>query len=64
VGAIRIDDNRVGLGSAKVKQVLDSRMGRFDLTRPPSREEGGMAPGRTEGVKASVIRCLTTGANS
>jgi hypothetical protein len=34
--------------STKVKDVLDSGHGRFDLTRPPSREEAGMPAGTTE----------------
>jgi hypothetical protein len=33
--------------STKVKEVLDSGEGRFDLTRPPSREEAGLPAGRT-----------------
>jgi hypothetical protein len=31
--------------STKVKEVLDSGQGQFDLTRPPSREEVGMPAG-------------------
>lgn len=34
--------------STRVKDVLDSGHGRFDLTRPPSREEAGMPAGATQ----------------
>ncbi len=33
--------------STKVREVLDSGSGRFDLTRPPSRDEAGMPAGKS-----------------
>lgn len=35
-------------GSSKVTRVLEGRYGRFDLTKPPSRDEAGMAAGATD----------------
>lgn len=48
LGGCTVTHARHEPASAKVKDVLDSGRGRFDLTRPPSRDEAGLPAGRTD----------------
>lgn len=48
LGGCKVGTGQREPASTKVKEVLDSGQGRFDLTRPPSRDEAGMPAGRTD----------------
>lgn len=48
LGGCKVTTGQREPASTKVKEVIDSGRGRFDLTRPPSREEAGMPAGKTD----------------